>query len=145
MVPNHSPPNRPPAPPPVSGQPNPTLYWIFKESWVDARTPSGPFETPDTELPGMGSNFGAVRLAAPSSQAQCGGTGATMGIAGVPSNPTLFYIKDTDMAVTASSFAEGSAPVTIMVDSGLSPVEFQAGLRINTEESSTMVTINVVD
>merc|ERR1711991_1251992 len=119
MVPNHSPPNRPPAPPPVSGQPNPTLYWIFKESWVDARTPSGPFETPDTELPGMSSNFGAVRLAAPSSQAQCGGTGATcnmflntrdtvllsgvtMGIAGVPSNPTLFYIKNTDMAVTAS-------------------------------------------
>ena len=162
MVPNHSPPNRPPAPPPVSGQPNPTLYWIFKESWVDARTPSGPFETPDTELPGMSSNFGAVRLAAPSSQAQCGGTGATcnmflntrdtvllsgvtMGIAGVPSNPTLFYIKDTDMAVTASSFAEGSAPVTITVDSGLSPVEFQAGLRINMEDSSTMVTINVVD
>merc|ERR1711991_43577 len=149
-------------PPPVSGQPNPTLYWIFKESWVDARTPSGPFETPDTELPGMSSNFGAVRLAAPSSQAQCGGTGATcnmflntrdtvllsgvtMGIAGVPSNPTLFYIKDTDMAVTASSFAEGSAPVTITVDSGLSPVEFQAGLRINMEDSSTMVTINVVD
>merc|ERR1711991_175089 len=162
MVPNHSPPNRPPAPPPVSGQPNPTLYWIFKESWVDARTPSGPFETPDTELPGMSSNFGAVRLASPSSQAQCGGTGATcnmflntrdtvllsgvtMGIAGVPSNPTLFYIKDTDMAVTASSFAEGSAPVTITVDSGLSPVEFQAGLRINMEDSSTMVTINVVD
>merc|ERR1712065_47681 len=161
-VPNHRPPNRPPAPPPVSGQPNPTLFWIFKESWVDARTPSGPFVTPDTELPGMSSNFGAVRLAAPSSQAQCGGTGATcnmflntrdtvllsgvtMGIAGVPSNPTLFYIKDTDMAVTASSFAEGSAPVTITVDSGLSPVEFQAGLRINMEDSSTMVTINVVD